>query len=260
VDTLSTEIIAGRTTLLLVEDNLDVQSHLNHILKSSYNIFFAKNGKEGLDRVRKIRPDLIISDVMMPEMNGYEFCEKVKNNSFSQHIPIILVTARASQQDKMKGLKQQADAYLTKPFEEEELLLRIQQLLQKNKILAARSENVLTQNGLLQDTESRIVLFMTEFHKVLSESLQDEKFKIKHLCTKMGMNHVSINNNIKKITGQTTAQYIRNFRLNLAKELLQTTDYSVAEIAYMVGIPEPSNFVNMFKKAFGKSPKQWRNQ
>lgn len=260
VDAQSTEITAGKTTLLLVEDNQDVQFYLKRILKANYNIFLAKNGKAGLEMLKDIRPDLIISDVMMPEMNGYEFCEKVKSNSFSQHIPVILVTARASHEDRLKGLKQQADAYLTKPFDEEELLLRIQQLLQKNKVLAARSDNGLIKNDWLENTESRTVLFMDKFHKVLSESLQDEKFKIKDLCAEMGMSHVPINNNIKKITGQTTAQYIRNYRLNLAKEILQTTDLSVAEVSYKVGIPEPSNFNNMFKKAFGKSPKQWRNE
>lgn len=253
------ELISGRPSILLVEDNEDVQQYLKQILESHYNIFIAENGKIGLVKVKEVRPDIIISDVMMPELNGYEFCQKVKTNPTSHHIPIILVTAKASHQDKIKGFENNADAYLSKPFDEEELLLRIQQLLNKNKVLESRSENVFVKNGLIQKTENGATLFMENFHKVLNENLQNENFKIKSLCVEMGLNHVSINNKIKQYTNQTTAQYIRNYRLNLAKELLQTTELSVAEISYQIGIPEPANFNNMFKKAFGKSPKQWKN-
>lgn len=251
---------SGNTSILIIEDNEDVQHYLQQFLKSNFNIYTAKNGKEGWEKAKDIRPDIIISDVMMPEMDGYELCQKLKNDEITQAIPVILLTAKASHQDKLEGLKQQADAYLTKPFDEEELLLRIQQLLQKNSILKSRSENIFIKNGLIQKRDAEGVLFMEKLHIVLNENLQNENFKIKTLCSILGMNHVAINNKIKEYTGQTTAQYIRNYRLNFAKELLQTTNYSVAEISYRAGIPEPSNFNNMFKKAFGMSPNQWRKR
>lgn len=252
------ELIVGRPSVLLVEDNADVQYYLKQILKSQYNCFVANNGKQGLEMLKDIYPDIIISDVMMPEMDGYEFCQKVKENHIFQHIPIILLTAKASQPDKLNGLKCKADAYLTKPFDEEELLLRIEQLLEQNSTLKSRSEDVHRKNGLLEKEENEAVVFMDKFHETLNKHLLDESFTIEDLANKMGQNHVYINNKIKKHRRQTTAQYIRYYRLNLAKKLLQTTQLTIAEISYKVGVPEPANFSNMFKKAFGSSPGQWR--
>lgn len=259
-ETRPVEWISGRPTILSVEDNLDVQFYLKTILQSSYNVFFANNGKEALDMVKTTHPDLILSDLMMPEMDGYSLCRILKKDSATQPIPVILLTAKAGQEDKLKGLEYQADAYLIKPFDERELHLQIQQLLQKNIILENQNSNHFAQNGKILKTENGAVLFMEKFHKILDDNLQSENFKIRTLCVEMGMNHVSINKKIKEYTSYTTAQYIRYYRLNLAKKLLRTTDLSVAEISYQVGVPEPSNFNNMFKKAFDKTPKQWRDE
>jgi len=255
---LPLDLKPGRPTLLIVEDNDDVQQYLGVLLQRKYNIFYANNGKKGLEKVVETRPDIIISDVMMPEMNGYEFCRYLKSKAGLKHIPILLLTAKADQQDKREGYASLADAYLTKPFDEEELHIRLEQLLTKNKILEERKESIFVQSGLIEKVENSAVLLMDKLHQVLKENLQNEGFKIKDLCRAMNMNHVTLNNNIKKHTQQTTAQYIRNYRLNLAKELLRSTDLSVAEISYRVGISEPSNFNTMFKRSFGKSPKQWK--
>lgn len=260
VDNNTVPWASSHASVLIVEDNPDVQYYLKQILQADYNIFSARNGKEALDLVKSARPNLIVSDLMMPEMDGYELCKVLKNGPSTQHIPIILLTAKASRQDKLKGFEYQADAYLIKPFDVEELRLRIRQLLLKHKNLKASNGNIFAKNEGLNNTENGAVAFLEKFHKILNENLQNEDFKIKALCTAMGMNHVSINKKIKEYTQHTTAQYIRYYRLNLAKEMLQHTTMTVAEIAYQVGVGEPSNFNNMFKKAFGKTPRQWRDE
>ena len=249
---------SGRPSLLIAEDHEDLRYYFQQLLQPDYNVFMTKNGQEAWEKVREIRPDLIISDVMMPQKDGFELCQHLRQHPATQHIPIILLTAKTTQQDKLTGLSHAADAYICKPFDEEELKIRIRQLLQKDKIWIARSENPLRQHGLTPKTENEATRFMERLHRILNEHLQNETFKIKDLTHHMGMNHVTLNNKIKAYTSQTTAQYIRNYRLQLAQELLQNTDLSVVEISYRVGIPEASNFNNMFKKAVGKTPVQWR--
>lgn len=252
------QIAASRSSVLLIEDNEDVLQYLKQLLRARYNVFSAKDGQTGFDMARQIRPDVIISDVMMPGMNGYELCRKLKNTVLTQNIPIILATARASRPDKLQGLKSEADAYLIKPFDEEELLIRVQGLLQKRRQLKKQVSGVFSKHGSADQTENEAVLFMEKLHAILEDHLQNEGFKIKELCRELGVNHVTLNNKIKEYTGKTTARYIRNYRLQYAKKLLRTTQLSVAQISYKVGISEPANFNNLFKKIFGKSPKQWR--
>lgn len=249
-----------RPTILIVEDNADVLGYLNQLLENDYSLFWASDGEHGITMAETIKPSLIISDVMMPKVDGYTLCQQLKQKTTTQAIPIILLTAKASQADRLQGLIAQADAYLVKPFDPRELKLQIQQLLQRNEKLLKKNWNVPThrmENPTAANEET--VLFMNKLNRILEENLKSEDFKVKQLCQLLNTNHVSLNQKIKKLTGQSTARYLRTFRLQRAKELLETTNLTTSEIAWEVGIPEASNFSNMFKKKYGSSPRVWRS-
>ena len=247
-----------RPTLLLVEDNPDMQQYIGKLLNTEYNILTAKNGQEGLEKALSLNPDIIVCDVMMPIMDGFVLCQQLKEKNSTQSIPVVLVTAKATHQDRLKGLACLADAYLTKPFDEQELLLQLAQLISKKR-------NNLLSNNLItplisQPLQKESILFMKRFHQLVENNLDKENFRVKDICSALNINHVTLNNRVKEITGQSTAKYIRHYRLTKARKLLETTELTTSEIAWKVGIPEASNFSNMFKKAFGSSPRTWKNE
>lgn len=246
-------------SILLVEDNEDILQYMSQLLAPKYNLLTALDGHLGFELAKSVRPNLIISDIMMPKIDGYEFCRIIKHTPITQHIPVILLTAKTSQADRMKGLKSEADAYLCKPFEEEELLLRVHQLLQAQKRSESLSMPIPLNNDKTSSLSSETIAFMEELNHIINENLENDQFKVPQLCQQLGSNHVSLNNKLKKLTGQSTGKYIRNYRLQKAKELLRSTNLTIAEISYKVGIPESSNFITMFKKAFGGSPQKWRD-
>lgn len=247
---------SGRASLLIVEDHQDIRMYLTQLLQTEYNVFMAGTGAEGLERAKAIRPDLIISDIMMPDMDGYVLCTALKACQVTKAIPLILVTARTSREDRLEGLRRKADVYLTKPFDPEELLIQVKRLIQRRQQEAGRT--VVPHSA--EDQENEAVYFLEQLHEVINQHLADEQFKTAQLGAQLGMNHVTLNKKIKALTGQTTGQYLRNYRLATAEELLRTTSLTVAEISYKIGVSEPSNFNNMFKKVYGKSPKQWREE
>lgn len=251
------KFIAGKRVLLLIEDHLDIIRYLQKLLSTQFTLITASNGQEGFDKAKQIKPDLIIADIMMPIMDGYELCEQLKKNKLTQLIPIIFLTAKANQEDKLKALRLGIDAFLTKPFNENELLIRINQLLQKRKTMKSTSDFIELPSTQLP-IEREAIQFMRVLHQIIEENLTKENFKIKELCTLLNINHSSLNNKIKSITGKPTGKYIRHYRLSIAKQLLETTDLSTKEIAWKVGIVEVSNFSMMFKKAYGVSPRAWR--
>ena len=249
----------GHQRLLIVEDNPDVVGYLKACYQNHFSIHIAKDGKEGYEMAIKEIPDIVISDVMMPEMDGFELCKKLKNDFRASHIPIILLTAKADIPSRIEGLETGADAYIVKPFNQQELLVRMQKLLELRRNLFNRYSSG---NGLEFSTNPVVQKedrFFQKLNEIIQNNLGDENFSIQALCNEMGMSKSQLYRKFKALTNKSVARYIRSLRMQKAKELLQTTSMSISEIGYEVGIKTPSTFSELFKNEFGKSPREFIN-
>ncbi|MCB0679339.1 MAG: DNA-binding response regulator, partial [Saprospiraceae bacterium] len=204
-------------------------------------------------------PDLIVSDVMMPEKDGYELCATLKADERTSHIPIILLTAKADQRSKLEGLTQGADAYLAKPFQREELLVRMDNLIALRRQFQERFGQTgqlrLMGKARLQSPEE---VFLQKVLQIIEANLADEDFGMPQLCREVHMSRSHLFRKLKALTGKSATHLIRSVRLEKGKELLETTDLTVAEIAYRVGFNNPSYFSKMFKEEFGEWPTDLR--
>ena len=239
--------------VLIVEDNSDVIYYLRKCLEENYQIQEATNGREGVDKAIEHIPDLVISDVMMPEMDGFELCRILKTDERTNHIPIVLLTAKATQTDKIAGLTQGADAYLTKPFQKEELLIRIDKLIEGRRQLQQKYQSPQAKS---QETEDP---FLQKIRTIVESHLDDADFSVMQLSRALGMSRVQAHRKLKALTGLSTTQYIRNIRLDKAWGLLKNTDLTIAEIGYQVGFKDPSHFSRTFSQYFGRAPSEMRN-
>ena len=250
----------GAPEILIIEDNKDVISYLKACLGEQYQIEVALDGKQGLDLALEKLPDLILSDVMMPKMDGFAVCQALKNDQRTSHIPIILLTAKADIQSKLEGLERGADAYLPKPFNREELLLRIRKLIEMREKLQARFRSLEsptpTEDKSIQIEER----FLQKLREILEENLDDEDFGIVQLCRAIGVSRMQLHRKLKALTGKSTSYYIRSIRLHKARELLRTTDLNVSEVAYEVGFRNAAYFSTTFLEEFGMSPNEVRER
>lgn len=235
--------------VLLVEDNQDVIYYLKSCLEGIYQIAIARNGKIGLEKAIETIPDVIVSDVMMPEMDGFELCQALKTNAITNHIPVILLTAKVTTEDKMEGLTHGADAYLTKPLQKEELLLRLNNLVEHQKRMQQRYQA--EPNGSPQEAEDP---FLAKFRQIVEEHLEDPNFNVAQLSRAMGLSRVQIHRKLKALLDISITQFIRNIRLNEARRLLKETELTVSEIAYQVGFKDASHFSRVFNEHFGERP------
>jgi len=247
-----------KENILVVEDSPDVAQYLKICLEKKYNIQIAENGATGVEMAMKNVPDLIVSDVMMPGKDGYEMTETLKRDIRTSHIPIILLTARADVPSKLKGLETGADAYLSKPFNQQELLLRISNLLEMRKKLQQRyqAEVIPPSSGKLETKNED--LFIKKVQEIIKNHLDDPDFGIKELCKEIGMSRTQLHNKIKAVTGRSTSLYIRLVRLREGKRLLEETEQTVSEIAYTVGFKDPNYFSKTFNLEYGTSPSRFR--
>lgn len=241
--------------VLLVEDNRDVMNYLGSCLENHYQLERAYNGQEGIDKAIKLVPDLIISDIMMPLVDGFELVKTLKTHELTNHIPILLLTAKADMPSKLEGLDLGADAYLSKPFHEEELLIRLKKLTELRKALQEKYQK---SAELTTSTTSEVVsqedLFLQELKRLLDEHLDDEGFGIQKICAAMRVSRTQLHRKVKALTNKSPSIYIRSLRLAKAKVLLQTTRMSVSEISYEVGFSSPAYFTQAFSEEFGVSP------
>ncbi len=257
-------IAAGAHTchVLLIEDNPDILTYIVAILQDNYHVRTAANGKEGIEVALETVPDVVISDVMMPEKDGYEVCETLKNDERTSHIPIILLTAKATQGDRVAGLRAGADAYLQKPFDKVELLVLIENLVELRQKLqahyAALSAFVKIQSVQPPPEPTLDERFLQKIRQVVEDKMSDPELGIAHLCRAVNLSHTQVFRKLKALTGQNPTLYIRSLRLQRAMQLLQTTDYNVSEIAYEVGFSDPNYFSRSFSEAFGMSPTEAR--
>ncbi|MFK7922564.1 MAG: two-component regulator propeller domain-containing protein [Bacteroidia bacterium] len=249
-----------KPVLLLIEDNTDIVIYIKGLLKSTYDIHTAINGEIGLEEAFERVPDIIISDVMMPQKSGYEVCQILKNDQRTSHIPIILLTAKATFEDRMEGLQGGADAYLVKPFRKEELFVRLDKLLALRKTLQANygGEKLFAKKALVKKEPSLDELFLQKLILLVQKRLSDPELGVSHLCEIAKLSNNQLNRKLKALTGKTPSQFIRSIRLQRALELLETTALNISEIAYDVGFNDPNYFSRLFSEEFGYSPKTIR--
>lgn len=244
--------------LLIVEDSKDVLLYLSAILCDEYQIELAKNGKEGLEKAIEKIPDIIISDIMMPEMDGIEMLDKLKNDFRTSHIPIVMLTAKADIDSRLEGLARGADVYITKPFNETELHIQLKNLIELRKKLHERYSSMTTFSESLDPNLKTEDKFVGKVRNILEKNLDNDEFNINDLCHEMAVGHTQLYRKFKSISNLTIADYFKLLRLNKAKELFSDSELNITQIAFAVGFKNLSHFSREFANQFGKSPKEFR--
>lgn len=244
----------NRPLILVVDDNESMRAYLKGILRAKYNVIEAQNGEEGLKISRKAVPQLVVSDVMMPVMDGMEFCRQMKNDISTCHIPIIILTAKSLEEQRREGYDSGADSYITKPFTAETLMSRIDNLLknrcQLRKIFSGSLPEEKEQDGLGEKDKTFVALL----RKTIKKHIPDVEYSVEDLGSEMGLSRVQLYRKVKALTGYSVVDLLRKARLARAKHLLETTDKNISEVAYEVGFATPSYFAKRFKEEFGISP------
>jgi signal transduction histidine kinase/AraC-like DNA-binding protein/streptogramin lyase/ActR/RegA family two-component response regulator len=248
----------GLPSLLIVEDSPDIITYLRSCLEDQYDIITAPNGRLGTAKAIEAVPDIIISDVMMPEMDGFELSETLKNDPRTSHIPIILLTARASAADRIAGLKRGADAYLPKPFSKEELMVRLEKLIELRAKLRERYAGLVPAGGGDEPALQMEDQFLAQARQAVLGRLGDASFSVPDFCRSLGVSRTQLHNKLTALTGRSATAFIRLLRLQHARTLLHDTQLNIAEIAYTVGFNDPSYFTQCFHQEFGKSPSEER--
>ncbi|MCD8080548.1 MAG: response regulator [Bacteroides sp.] len=253
---------AKRQRILIVEDNDELRHYLQQTLSEEYTTRTCTNGKEALDLVEEYKPDLILSDIMMPVMRGDELCAAIKNNIHTSHIPVILLTALTDEKEVMEGLKTGADEYILKPFHTGILKANIRNMLINRALLRNRYASLepTEENEHLQATSDLDWKFMTEVKKGIEENLDKPTFNVDALCNLLHMSRTSFYTKIKALTGQAPADYIRLIRLKKAAQLLKERNHNITEIAEMTGFSDAKYFREVFKKHFQMSPSQYSKE
>lgn len=242
--------------ILLIEDEVDIRENLSELFENrSFTVFTAENGQIGYEKAREIIPDVIISDVIMPVMDGFEFLAAVKNDARTMHIPVIMLTAKSMLESKIIGLKTGADDYVTKPFEFEELLARVQSAIQNRRRVLQKIKISPTE----KDVESKDDVFLRKVITAVEKNMDNFNFSIDDLAREIGYSRSSIQKKIKVLTGKTTSQLIREFRLERARQLIQQDAGFLSEIALAVGFNSLSYFSNSYKEYFGVPPSKIKN-
>jgi DNA-binding response OmpR family regulator/nitrogen-specific signal transduction histidine kinase len=243
--------------LLLVEDNDDLRHFLVSLLDADYVLEIAVDGKDGLEKAQKLIPDIVISDVMMPVMDGLELCQHLKENEKTDHIPVILLTAKAIIEDRIKGLQSGADAYITKPFKKEELFLQIENLINLRSNLQKKYSQfaLLDSPNVLKEENS----FIHKINSAIEKNLLNEQFNVEDLAKEVYMSRMQLHRKLKAISDRSASNYIRNYRLYKAKPFLTDHSKTISEIAWDVGFQDPNYFGKAFQKEFGMSPSEFRN-
>lgn len=247
---------ASRPLALVVDDNADVREYVAHLLGGEYDVRQAADGKEGLGMALKTVPDLIVCDVMMPVMDGLEMCRRVKAETATSHVPVILLTSNAQENQRAEGYDCGADAYITKPFSSKVLLSRVRNLLENRKrlkyVYASGADDEAKDAA---DPDSR---FMADFGRVVRERMSDSSLSVETISSALGLSRVQMYRKVKQLTGQSPVEIIRVTRLKKAERLLKTTQMTVSEISYDVGFSSPSYFSKCFKDYFGVQPGEVR--
>ncbi|MCB9040888.1 MAG: response regulator [Lewinellaceae bacterium] len=244
---------AEKLELLIVEDHPDMRAYIRSCINASvYNITEAGDGQEGIEKAREIIPDLIISDVMMPKKDGFALTRAIRDHLATSHIPLILLTARASLESRLKGLERGADAYLTKPFSPQELALRIQKLIELRKALRERFQNgqAPEENAAFQK-EDRFISALKDY---ILENISNPDLPAEAIGKHLGISRIQLYRKLKALKNMSVRDYVRSIRLDVAWRLLKEQKLNISEVAYETGFSSPADFSRAFKKAYGKAP------
>lgn len=247
-------------TIVIVEDNIDLRTFLKSTLSEGFNCYEAGDGKEGYEIITKILPDIVISDVIMPKMDGYELCEKIKENSKTCHIPIILLTAINTSDHVVAGYEKGADAYVTKPFDMSIIRAQISRLIKNRELIR---EKYVKQNFMVEVTNTNLSKddeFIIKLRHLLEENLSVSAFNVKKLSEDLNISTTHLYRKLKALTGLSPVEFIRMFKLQKACEMLSNTSYSVKEIGYGLGFNNLSYFVKCFREQFGITPTSYRQK
>ena len=244
--------------VLLIEDNHDVLFYLQNCLGDHYVLILAKDGEEGISKAIEYVPDIIISDVMMPKKTGFEVCETLKQDRRTSHIPIILLTAKAEIQDKISGIKYGADAYLIKPFNVDELLAQIDNLIRSRELLREKFRNIGSDDAIVDTLPTIENEFLTNLNEFVKEELSNPELNVEKVCEQLYMSRTQLHRKIKALTDKSITAYIRSFRLMEALKLIKTTSLNIQQIAYETGFSDASYFHRSFVKEFDKKPTDFR--
>jgi YesN/AraC family two-component response regulator len=247
-------------TLLLIEDNADVVEYLGACLGETYQLEYAYNGRAGIEKALEVSPDIIISDVMMPEKDGLEVCETLKHDERTSHVPIVLLTAKVTIEDRISGLRRGADAYLAKPFHQEELLAVLDNLLAIRRKLQARYAGAGPLPPAATEVERTEDAFLQKMRAAIETRLSDSGFSGEDLCRVMGMSYSVVYRKLSALTGRSLNIYIRLIRLGKAREMLLQTELSISEIAYETGFNDPKFFSRVFSEEYGEAPSVFRQR
>lgn len=243
--------------VLVVEDNYDMRKFIQYILNNEYNIITSDNGADGLTKAKKYIPDIVISDVMMPEKNGFELCSMLKENISTSHIPVILLTACSLDEQKSIGFESGADAYIPKPFNAHLLKIRVRKLIEnRQKIKEAFSNNLIndTKKESLGEIEQ---LFINDFQSYVEEYISNSELSVDEIADHLKLSRSQLYRKIKSLTNYSPNELIRIIRLKYAKQLLNNKVRSISEVAYISGFSSPSYFTKCFKDIYGESPKEY---
>lgn len=288
---------SDKPKLLVIDDNIDIREYIRTTFAGEYDIMESGNGREGLEMAIKYVPDIVVSDVMMPQMNGMELCSALKQNPATCHIPVILLTAKVLDDQKIEGYEHGADSYITKPFNSKILRARIENLINSRRMLCSLFAATATGTAGKNDTSGMTDItgsaataltsatvskeaapaatadkadtaaeindtdrkFITQLHRIVEENLTDTDFGVEEISGEVGLSRVQLYRKVKAITGMTVVDLLRKARLNRAKTLLAETDKSISEIAYEVGFSSPSYFTKCYKDEYKILPGDVRN-
>lgn len=249
---------SNKKTVLVIEDNEEVLSFVYDILYSDYKVLKFTNGIKALEYMEKEIPDLIVTDVMMPEMDGFELCKILKTSINTNHIPVILLTAKSSTLNRIEGLSTGADAYISKPFSIEELKLTIANLLSAKEIMRQKYGD-----GFITDAEDENAntpegLFVKKLTLIIEANIDNTDFDVNDLVREIGMSRTVLYKKVQTLTNQSVAGFIKNMRLKKAASLLMNTSYSVSEVTNMVGFNDRKHFSKEFKRFYNLSPTEYK--
>ena len=244
--------------VLVVEDNADMRTYIRQIIGGRFRIVDAVNGEQAMIFARKYIPDFILSDVMMPVMSGLTLCHKLKTDALTSHIPVLLLTARADIENRIEGLKLGADAYLAKPFDKQELLVRMEKLIELRRQLQVHYQNLVHLDANEYAGVEMQHKFIQQLRQHVEENLGNHKFEIPQLCRLMQMSRAQLYRKVKALTGKSVGHFIRTHRLRKAMILLKTSQLNISEIAYEVGFQDPAYFSRTFSEEYGMSPSKMR--
>lgn len=245
----------------MVEDNKDVSRYITTLLNNEYNVIAVRNGQEGLEAAEKYIPDIVITDVMMPVKDGIQLCCEMKENVMLNHIPVIMLTAKSGDEDRVVGLQCGAEAYIKKPFYPEELYASIHNLLEGRKSIIEKYKDTLENN--LSNARSKVendanLKYLQAVTDIILTEIQNPELNTTFIAEKMFVSPSQLNRKLNGITGQAAISYILKVKLNTAKKMLQTPSYTIADVSDACGFNDPGYFARVFKREFGITPSQYQ--